>query len=427
MAAIREPAAEAAAEASGLQKLLGKPPGWLDMVELQGGHCATMLATKWEVHEAPVEMSEILAKKKRGCQVVEVPSTAVEAKAAPRDFASALISVTARTLGHELRVRIASAATVHELKDLLAIAIGVLHPFGMKLLLGTTVLEDDWILEEHGVGSGTEVTIIVLADQIPFSDLTFDCPLDEFGGVPGSVHRALMNDEKVVIERMYCASDQFESLVALVRCLKHPRVVRFVGACREPQNLCIVTEYMPGGSLQGLLKVAWPLTSGQQMKIALQVSEGVAALHDRAPPVVHGALMPSNIALDSCCNAKICGFSSARPMGGTRLTTEGGYLRILAPECYDSKGKITEKLDVWCMGSILVQIFGGPAPYDDCDNIEQIISKVLIDKQMPYIPCDLPPGVQPIIKDCFHFDIEKRPTALDVFQRLIMTTPKCPR
>lgn len=35
--------------------------------------------------------------------------------------------------------------------------------------------------------------------------------------------------------------------------MSHPHVLRFVGVCVEPPNLCLVTEYMAGGSLFDLL------------------------------------------------------------------------------------------------------------------------------------------------------------------------------
>lgn len=35
--------------------------------------------------------------------------------------------------------------------------------------------------------------------------------------------------------------------------MKHPNVVLFMGACTQPPNLCIVTQFVPRGSLFRLL------------------------------------------------------------------------------------------------------------------------------------------------------------------------------
>ncbi|OLP93668.1 hypothetical protein AK812_SmicGene24403 [Symbiodinium microadriaticum] len=178
------------------------------------------------------------------------------------------------------------------------------------------------------------------------------------------------------------------------------------------------TRFMPGGSLHHLLhKARTPLTLGTQSKIAIQVCEGVDFLHGHAPPVVHRDLKSLNIVLDRIYNAKICDFGLTQSMEKTHITLKeggnGGSPRYMAPECYDCKGKITEKVDVWALGCILVEVFGGPLPYDDCSNIQQIVAKVLIDKQLPYIPHHLPAGVRPIVEDCFQFDFKQRASAQD--------------
>uniref|UniRef100_A0A3Q7JTR8 Protein kinase domain-containing protein n=1 Tax=Solanum lycopersicum TaxID=4081 RepID=A0A3Q7JTR8_SOLLC len=42
---------------------------------------------------------------------------------------------------------------------------------------------------------------------------------------------------------------QFQHEVAMLANLKHPNIIRFVGACRKANVSCIVTEYTRGGSV----------------------------------------------------------------------------------------------------------------------------------------------------------------------------------
>jgi len=245
----------------------------------------------------------------------------------------------------------------------------------------------------------------------------------------GAVYRGYFRDKEVAIKKLFCEDtgnmsplplEELEKEIAALRGLHHPRLVAFVGACLSPPNLCIVTEYMPNGSLHHLLHEAkMPLTCSTQAKIALQVCEGVAFLHGLTPPVVHRDLKSLNIVLDHSYSAKICDFGLTQSMEKTHLSVKDGNdgsPRYMAPECYD--GKVTEKVDVWAMGCIIVESFGGPLPYDDCSQIAQIVAKLLVDKQPPYIPHHLPRGVRPIIEDCFHFDFTMRTCAQDVFDRL---------
>lgn len=267
-------------------------------------------------------------------------------------------------------------------------------------------------------------------EMIDFAKLTQKDCLGS-GGF-GAVYRGYFGTREVAIKKLFCEDggnisplqlEELEKEVVALRSLSHPRLVGFIGACLQPPNLCIVTEFMPGGSLHHLLhKARTPLTLGTQSKIAIQVCEGVDFLHGHTPPVVHRDLKSLNIVLDRIYNAKICDFGLTQSMEKTHITLKeggnGGSPRYMAPECYDCKGKITEKVDVWALGCILVEVFGGPLPYDDCSNIQQIVAKVLIDKQLPYIPHHLPAGVRPIVEDCFQFDFKQRASAQDVFSRM---------
>ena len=46
---------------------------------------------------------------------------------------------------------------------------------------------------------------------------------------------------------------EFRAEVAIMKRLKHPNVVLFMGACTQPPNLSIVTQFVPRGSLFRLL------------------------------------------------------------------------------------------------------------------------------------------------------------------------------
>lgn len=248
----------------------------------------------------------------------------------------------------------------------------------------------------------------------------------------GAVYRGYLGSREVAIKKLFCEDggnisplllEELRKEVAALRSLNHPRLVSFIGACLQPPNICIITEFMAGGSLHHLLhKARTPLTLATQSKMALQVCEGVDFLHGRSPPVVHRDLKSLNIVLDRIYNAKICDFGLTQSMEKTHITLKeggnGGSPRYMAPECYDCKGQITEKVDVWALGCILVECFGGPLPYDDCQNIQQIVAKVLIDKQLPYIPNHLPSGMRPIVEDCFQFDTRQRASSQNVYARM---------
>ncbi len=52
----------------------------------------------------------------------------------------------------------------------------------------------------------------------------------------------------------------FKAEVSLMQRLKHPNVVMFMGACTQPPNLSIVTQFAPRGSLYRILH-RWVISS----------------------------------------------------------------------------------------------------------------------------------------------------------------------
>lgn len=73
-----------------------------------------------------------------------------------------------------------------------------------------------------------------------------------------------------------------------------------MGMCFEHPNYCIVTEYMGGGDLFNLLhKKNVSLTPKQLKQFAIDISSGLAYLHQMKPMIVHRDLKSLNILVRS--------------------------------------------------------------------------------------------------------------------------------
>ncbi|ERM99430.1 hypothetical protein AMTR_s00131p00079680 [Amborella trichopoda] len=79
-------------------------------------------------------------------------------------------------------------------------------------------------------------------------------------GVFGHVYIATYNGEEVAVkiierpnddpEKEQLMENQFAHEVTTLATLRHPNIVRLIGACRKLLVWCIVTEYAKGGSLR---------------------------------------------------------------------------------------------------------------------------------------------------------------------------------
>jgi len=249
----------------------------------------------------------------------------------------------------------------------------------------------------------------------------------------GAVHRGRLRGEDVAIKRLHLDSGQitadqlaeFRKEVTNLQALRHPRLIRFIGVALEPPVLCIVTELADGGSLHALLHTrCLPLTEVLRRSLVLQITEGVAFLHCRQPPCVHRDLKSPNVVLDSELNAKLCDFGLTESMDKTHISrreTECGSPRYMAPEVFDARDKLTEKLDVWSLGCLIVEVLTGRIPHEDCSTLQQVAAKMLVRQQGPFEDSwadALLPEVPRLVGPCFTRDAAARPSAAALLEAL---------
>merc|ERR1712217_513395 len=213
---------------------------------------------------------------------------------------------------------------------------------------------------------------------------------------------------------------EFRKEVANLQTLKHPRLVAFIGTAFVSNSLCIVTEFMPNGSLYALLhQRRQPLLYKQKLTMTIQIAEGVEFLHSRSPPFVHRDLKSLNVVLDFSLNPKLCDFGLTQSMEKTHISrraNEGGSPRYMAPELFDSKGKITEKVDIWALGCLILEVFTSRLPHEECQTIQQVMAKTLVNRPLPFL--DVGHDLQPLADLCFIFDPKNRANAGQVLDGL---------
>ncbi|XP_056091754.1 atrial natriuretic peptide receptor 2 isoform X1 [Rhinichthys klamathensis goyatoka] len=181
--------------------------------------------------------------------------------------------------------------------------------------------------------------------------------------------------------------------------LKHMRDVqfnhltRFIGACIDPPNICIVTEYCPRGSLQDILEnesinLDWMF----RYSLINDIVKGMNYLHNSYIGS-HGNLKSSNCVVDSRFVLKITdyGLASFRSSCENEDSPHALYAKKLwtAPELliYDRHPpQGTQKGDVYSFGIILQEIAlrNGPFYVEGMDlSPKEIIQKVR-NGQKPY-------------------------------------------
>eukprot|EP01053_Blabericola_migrator_P010134 Blabericola_migrator_1__10133@NODE_563_length_7579_cov_24_328940_g421_i0_p1_GENE_NODE_563_length_7579_cov_24_328940_g421_i0NODE_563_length_7579_cov_24_328940_g421_i0_p1_ORF_typecomplete_len1513_score415_92Pkinase_Tyr/PF07714_17/8_7e67Pkinase/PF00069_25/2_9e60TPR_MalT/PF17874_1/8_3TPR_MalT/PF17874_1/1_3TPR_MalT/PF17874_1/9_5e05ANAPC3/PF12895_7/5_3e03ANAPC3/PF12895_7/5_3e03ANAPC3/PF12895_7/21ANAPC3/PF12895_7/6_5ANAPC3/PF12895_7/0_068ANAPC3/PF12895_7/0_14ANAPC3/PF12895_7/3_1Kinaselike/PF14531_6/8e0 len=220
--------------------------------------------------------------------------------------------------------------------------------------------------------------------------------------------------------------------INVVSQLTHPSLVEFVGACLDLNKFCLVTELGSNGSLYHTLhekKKPWPWNV--RLRVADQLAAGVEFLHTRNPVVIHRDLKSLNVVLDRNDSPKICdfGLTNKRKIDESHLSLKkignGGSPRYMAPEFHSVEGHISEKVDIWALGCVLTEIFGGPVPFKECKAEAQIYKSLMVDKRGPHIPSKFPSALRDLLNRCFAFDPKERPSATEIRQSLALLNNPC--
>lgn len=224
-----------------------------------------------------------------------------------------------------------------------------------------------------------------------------------------SVKRCLLGENGTMTKEQL---HNLEREINTYRTLDHPAIVKYIGCILEHPNLAIVTEYVPNGNVFDLLYLRRiNLPAAIRLRIATTVGMAIQYMHSCDPVVIHRDLKTQNLVLDADYNVKLCDFGKTQALYSDFLPCDqdtGGSPRYMAPECFIPCGSITEKVDIWSLGCCLVEVFGGPLPYEEIPQMAQVKQIMLNEKQPPLVPPWFSPMIKPALAHCFEFDFHLR-------------------
>ncbi|XP_074375284.1 L-type lectin-domain containing receptor kinase IX.1-like [Apium graveolens] len=181
----------------------------------------------------------------------------------------------------------------------------------------------------------------------------------------GSVYQGVLQDRTTIaVKKISATSTQGEKEYLAEICtigrLRHKNLVQLQGWCHERDQLLLVYEYMPNGSLDKFIGKGF-----LNWKTRYQILNGLASvlvyLHEECGvPVVHRDVKPNNIMLDSDFNPHLGDFGLARLLQTDSYVTTmvAGTPGYLAPEV-SFTGRATPESDVYSFGMVVLEIVCG--------------------------------------------------------------------
>ncbi|EGG16648.1 putative transmembrane protein [Cavenderia fasciculata] len=305
--------------------------------------------------------------------------------------------------------------------------------FQAKLLCTTKLMERISInIPEFGHTFVYMAVESVLSTQLDYDELVFfEPPIGE--GSFGVVYRGQWRGQDVAIKKLKIghlmggSSDLINDVyreMDLMNKLRHPNIVSYVGAVKTSDKLCLVSEYIPMGSLAKVLyKEKQALTMKEKVRIALDTAKGCNFLHQCG--IMHRDLKPDNIlvvtlATDAQVCVKLTDFGTSKEVTDFDLSSYTSGIgtpiymanEILEKQPYDNSA------DVYSYAIMFYELILGEVPFGEFKNVWEIPRFILSGSRPTRGLEGVYPPIVELINECWLHDPSKRPTFAAIIPRL---------
>ena len=243
------------------------------------------------------------------------------------------------------------------------------------------------------------------------------------------VYKGIMNNEiDVVVKIMKMWGTKLDSSqsreMELMRKLHSDYIVEYYGTSVIEGRLGIVMEFMPLGSLEGLMSKK-VLSSELKIRYVREICYGMKYLHSMN--IIHRDLKLTNVLVvsdDSNSTQAICkisdfGTSREVDMKSTlsmsqsmTMTSNIGTPLYMAPEILSGVGHYSMKADVYSYGILMVSLWNQKPPYYEIVGVEprDLLSDITTRGLRPRIQSECPQSYFNLLSACLVEDPHSRPS-----------------
>jgi len=191
--------------------------------------------------------------------------------------------------------------------------------------------------------------------------------------------------------------------------MNHPNVCTIYDIQDNNGQLFIVMEYVEGKTLKDKKD---SISEKQILEIGIQVSEGLAAAHEKG--IVHRDIKPENIMIRKDGIVQIMDFGLAKlkeTSGVSRLTKAGttmGTMGYMSPEQVQGLD-VDYRTDIFSLGVVLYELFIGEPPFKGIHETAIMYEIVNVDPPpLSTVKKGIDPELDRIILECLEKDKDER-------------------
>ncbi|KAM1906554.1 hypothetical protein ACFX14_026312 [Malus domestica] len=187
----------------------------------------------------------------------------------------------------------------------------------------------------------------------------------------GNVHHGYLKDgTPVAVKTLSPSSSQgareFQTEVELLMKIHHRNLASLIGYCDDTDNVAIIYEYMPNGNLKEYLSGICRYCARLVLRVMLHAN-------------IFADVKTANILLSENLDAKIIDFGLSMVFSSDNEThvvaSVVGTAGYLDPEYYNY-GRLNEKIDVYSIGVVLLELITGQPTIIESDDLVPIVEWV---------------------------------------------------
>lgn len=189
--------------------------------------------------------------------------------------------------------------------------------------------------------------------------------------------------------------------------LMHPNIVNVYDVGDENGLYYFVMELVDGITLKNYIEKKIRLSVKEAVSIAIQVSMGIEAAHNKG--IIHRDIKPQNIIISRDGKVKVADFGIARAATSDTITTHAmGSVHYTSPE--QARGGYSDaKSDIYSIGISLFEMVTGRVPFDGETTVSIAIKHIQEEMPSPRIYVqDIPVSVEQIIFKCTQKNPDRR-------------------
>lgn len=211
----------------------------------------------------------------------------------------------------------------------------------------------------------------------------------------------------------------------ILRELRHPNIVQYMGCSSTDTTLNIFLEYVSGGCLQKVMDDYGALGEPMTRSFTRQILTGLDYLH--AMGIVHRDIKGANILVDNTGAVKISDFGVSKRLdpdemmkGAINKKTKKrfsiqGSVFWMAPEVVKQKA-LNDKADVWALAVLVVEMLTGGRPFESSSQL-QTIFQLGVKSEVPRVPPSASPMATDFLELAFTEDYKERPGARELLMQ----------